>query len=78
MPDLLNMTRAKTPAQIYRDRVKAIKPLLPLSWRDIVFSHNQKYAMGYWRKRLENVFTGKAADVEITELLENIANGKIK
>lgn len=70
--------KALTPSRVYKNRVEAVKKNLPRAWREIFFSNYPNYKTDtYLNKRLENVFSTRAACVEITEILEGIANGTI-
>lgn len=77
MSEVLTVISTDTPSQACKARVKAVRDKLPRTWREIFFSHYPNWREGALRRLLENVFAMNSANIQVTEVLEGIANGTI-
>jgi hypothetical protein len=78
MASVNDVKKSLTVSQVYRNRIRAVKPTLPRAWREIFFSHYPDYEKGALRRKLENVFACSSSDVFITETLEQINSAQLK
>ena len=66
------------PGKACKKRVADIKPILPRSYRQILFSNYPEYQQHYGAQLLNNVMNLRAADMRLTEILEKIAKGELQ
>lgn len=71
-------TETLSPAQVYKNRVKAIADKLPDNYKQIVYSHYPQYNTPTGAQQLSNVKQLRSAHVQLTEILERIATGDLK
>lgn len=65
------------PVQFYKDRVRAIKPLLPANWKEIVIKHYPEFNTIKGGDLMTNVFLLRSSHVQLTEIMERIAKKEL-
>lgn len=65
------------PGDVYRERVAKAKAKLPKNWRKILLQHYEEYNTVEGAMLINNVYTGRTADVTLTEIIEKIAAGEL-
>jgi len=77
------MTTTKKPLRVdpgkaCKDRVKKIKMYLPISYKQIILENFPEYETEKGHNLITYVINLRAADLRLTEILEQIAAGKLK
>lgn len=65
------------PNQVFKNRVIEVKENLPKDWQNIVIKHYPKYDTKKGYHLMRNVYRLQSADVQLTEIMEKIANKEL-
>lgn len=68
----------QSPNELCKERVKAVRNLLPKNAREIIYKKYPQYNNAEGVKLIDNVLHGASSDVFLTQVLEEIAAEQLK
>ncbi len=66
------------PRKIYSKRIQVVKKKLPKNYKAVLIQYHPEYNTIAGAALINNVITGRTADIKLTEILEQIASGELK